>query len=112
MADGIGLTNELARAESAMSRLQARASEGQPVGWTRRQALGGLSFSMLGLGLPELLRLQAHASQPRLERNEFRYKSRPARAKACIFIFLGGGASHIDIWDMKPEAPAEIRGEF
>lgn len=34
------------------------------------------------------------------------------RAKSTILIFLCGGASHIDTWDMKPDAPAEIRGEF
>ena len=34
------------------------------------------------------------------------------RRRSCIFILLQGGASHIDLWDMKPEAPAEIRGEF
>ncbi len=34
------------------------------------------------------------------------------RAKSCVFIFLFGGPSHIDLWDMKPLAPAEIRGEF
>ena len=33
-------------------------------------------------------------------------------AKATIMIVLAGGASHLDTWDMKPEAPAEIRGEF
>lgn len=36
----------------------------------------------------------------------------PARANSCIFIFLFGGPSHIDLWDMKPHAPLEIRGEF
>ena len=35
-----------------------------------------------------------------------------ATAKATIMIVLAGGASHIDTWDMKPDAPAEIRGEF
>jgi hypothetical protein len=34
------------------------------------------------------------------------------RADACILIFLAGGPSHLDMWDMKPDAPAEIRGEF
>ena len=34
------------------------------------------------------------------------------RAKSCVFIFLFGGPSHIDLWDMKPSAPVEIRGEF
>ena len=33
-------------------------------------------------------------------------------ARSTILIFLQGGASHIDTWDMKPEAPAEYRGEF
>ncbi len=37
---------------------------------------------------------------------------RPARADACILIFLNGGPSHLDMWDMKPDAPTEIRGEF
>ena len=36
----------------------------------------------------------------------------PASAKSTILFFLCGGASQIDTWDMKPEAPAEIRGEF
>lgn len=34
------------------------------------------------------------------------------RARSTILFFLCGGASHIDTWDMKPEAPSEIRGEF
>lgn len=33
-------------------------------------------------------------------------------AKSTILLFLCGGASHIDTWDMKPDAPAEYRGEF
>lgn len=35
-----------------------------------------------------------------------------ARADNCIVLFLNGGPSHLDMWDMKPDAPAEIRGEF
>jgi len=34
------------------------------------------------------------------------------KAKACILIFNYGGPSHLDIWDLKPDAPLEIRGEF
>ena len=34
------------------------------------------------------------------------------RHHSCVFVFLFGGPSHIDLWDMKPQAPAEIRGEF
>lgn len=34
------------------------------------------------------------------------------KAKSCVFVFLFGGPSHIDLWDMKPSAPDEVRGEF
>ena len=74
---------------------------GRPAALNRRQLLGGLSFGVLGLGLSEFLNARAHAAP-----------NQHARAKACIFIFLNGGASHIDMWDMKPEAPVEVRGEF
>ncbi len=67
----------------------------------RRQALqAGLLGSGL-LTLPDLLRHRAHAAN-----------SIAPRAKSCVFIFLFGGPSHIDLWDMKPFAPLEIRGEF
>jgi len=51
-----------------------------------------------GLTLPALLK--AEAKKPRV------------KAKSCLLIFMEGGPSHIDLWDMKPEAPAEVRGEF
>jgi len=35
-----------------------------------------------------------------------------AAEKSCIFILLCGGPSHLDTWDMKPDAPAEIRGPY
>jgi hypothetical protein len=54
-----------------------------------------------GLSLPRLLQLQAHASSPT-----------PAKATSCIFLFLEGGPSHIDMFDMKPDAPKEIRGPY
>jgi hypothetical protein len=54
-----------------------------------------------GLSLPRLLELQATAAT-----------ANPAKAKACIFIFLEGGPSHIDMWDLKPDAPAEVRGPY
>ena len=71
-------------------------------GVTRRQALRVAASGLFGgLSLPSLLELQAQAPTPQ-----------PARARACIFFMLEGGPSHIDMWDLKPEAPAEIRGEF
>lgn len=65
--------------------------------WTRRQFVRGLGFGLCGLGLPDVLRAQTTA---------------PRKARSCIFLFLFGGPSHIDTWDMKPDAPAEVRGEF
>src|SRR5262245_17491004 len=71
-----------------------------------------------------------HRLPPRLARREFLQAgtlalfagARPAqaagrasaagRAKHCILIYLLGGPSHLDMWDLKPEAPAETRGPF
>jgi hypothetical protein len=71
-------------------------------GITRRHALRiGASGLLGGLSLPTFLELQAKATT-----------GRPAPAQACIFLFLEGGPSHIDMWDLKPDAPSEIRGPF
>lgn len=75
-------------------------------GISRRQLLrvGGLGFA--SLSLPTLLRLQAEA------------KANPAAATksrddlSVIVLWMQGGPSHIDSFDPKPDAPAEIRGEF
>lgn len=72
--------------------------------WTRRQAMmiGGLAG--IDLALPRLLASDAGAHQP---------ASHSAKAaKSCILFFMEGGPSHIDLWDMKPDAPAQIRGEY
>ncbi len=71
-------------------------------GLSRRRLLhlGGTGL-IGGLSLPRLLHWQAGAATPR-----------PAPAQACIFLFLEGGPSHLDMWDLKPDAPAEIRGPF
>lgn len=52
-----------------------------------------------GMGILGLLGKRAHAAKT------------PA-PKACILVFYYGGPSHLDTYDMKPEAPAEVRGEF
>src|SRR5258708_40237710 len=74
---------------------------------TRRQLLHMGGLSMLGLGLPGALRasdpaIPARAREPGSQAS--------ASEKSCIFIVMGGGPSHVDIWDMKPQAPVEIRG--
>ena len=58
--------------------------------------------SLAGLSLADVLRLQ-HASGA---------DTKPKRDVNCIFIFIIGGMAHQDLWDMKPAAPAEIRGDF
>jgi hypothetical protein len=73
-------------------------------GLTRREALrvGGLGFT--GLALGDLFRTRAYAVPAA--------KGTFGRAKSCIVVFNYGGPSHIDLWDLKPDAPKEIRGEF
>lgn len=62
----------------------------------RLGALGGLSLT-----LPNVLRLQAQAGN-----------KRKARAKSVLLVYLGGGLSHHDSFDLKPDAPPEIRGKY
>jgi hypothetical protein len=61
--------------------------------------LGALGLG--GLTLADLLRLEARGQSKEQE-----------RAKSIIYIVLGGGPSHIDSYDLKPDAPAEYRGPF
>jgi hypothetical protein len=70
---------------------------------TRREILRIGGLSALGLTAGDLSRLRA-AAGPVGRSNH--------RPTSCVFIFLFGGPSHIDLWDMKPEAPLEIRGDF
>ncbi|HTE18885.1 MAG TPA: DUF1501 domain-containing protein, partial [Armatimonadota bacterium] len=74
---------------------------------SRRRLLEVGGLSAVGLSLPTLLRAEAAAvtAGPAAA-------VQPARAKSCIIVFLNGGPSHLDMWDMKPDAPAEVRGEF
>ena len=69
---------------------------------SRRDVLQVGALSLAGLTLADVLKFQAAAAVGA--------KNRPN--KSVIMIWLRGGASHIDSFDMKPEAPAEIRGEF
>ena len=62
--------------------------------WLR---IGGLGLG--GLALPEILRAEARSGQ----RNP---------AKGIIMVLLPGGPTHLDSFDLKPDAPAEIRGDF
>ncbi|MFO0956850.1 MAG: DUF1501 domain-containing protein [Isosphaeraceae bacterium] len=68
-------------------------------GFTRRDFLKVGGLAMGGLGLADLLRAEAAAGVNRSH-------------KAIIMVFLAGGPPHLDMFDLKPDAPAEIRGEF
>lgn len=78
---------------------------------SRRTLLRVGSLATLGLSLPELLKADSRASsnEPKPSAPEPVF---PPKAKSCILFFMEGGPSHIDLWDMKPEAPAEIRGIY
>src|SRR5947209_7928018 len=59
--------------------------------------IGGLAMG--GLSLPDLLRAEARTGSSR-------------RHKSVIMVFLSGGPPHQDMFDLKPDAPVEVRGEF
>lgn len=69
-------------------------------GISRRSFLQVGGLSLFGLNLPRVLASQA--AQPAGARRDVN----------CILLWMGGGASNIDTFDMKPDAPSEVRGEF
>src|SRR5262245_61222309 len=84
-----------------------------PVGVLRREFLQVGFSGLLGLSLPEFLamRNRAAAASPAGLQGVGSPSPSP-RAKSLILVFLTGGLSHIDSFDMKPDAPEGIRGEF
>jgi hypothetical protein len=68
-------------------------------GHSRRDFLRLGALAVGGLTLGDLLRLRASANAP-------------TRHKAIIMVYLNGGPSHMDMYDLKPNAPVEYRGEF
>jgi len=68
----------------------------------RRELLRAGALGWAGLSLPQMLRAEESAAAAGAKK----------RAKSCILFFLEGGPAHQDLWDMKPQAPAEVRGEF
>jgi hypothetical protein len=69
-------------------------------GWSRRDLLAAGGSGLLGMSLPKLLAAEEAAAPAK------------ARAKSVIFLFLFGGPSQLETFDLKPEAPAEVRGPF
>jgi hypothetical protein len=72
---------------------------------SRREWLRAGSLGAFGLSLPSLLSARGHAA-PAGAPDSF------GKAKACIVLFHLGGPPQHETWDMKPDAPVGIRGEF
>src|SRR5262245_14131586 len=70
-------------------------------GWTRRQVLQAGFLGLGSLTLADLLRLRCEAAS-----------ARPKKDTAIILLWVHGGPSHLETYDLKPDAPAEIRGPF
>jgi hypothetical protein len=66
---------------------------------SRRESLRVGALATFGLTLPNMLRAESAARKR-------------ARAKSVLLVYLGGGLSHHDSFDLKPEAPEEIRGKY
>jgi hypothetical protein len=58
--------------------------------------------SIAGLGMADIMRMQHLCASEDQDRSDIN----------CIFLFIVGGMPHQDMWDLKPEAPSEIRGDF
>src|SRR6478672_8028962 len=64
----------------------------------RRSFLRAGALAMGGLSLPALLQAEERGGR--------------SSRKAVIMVYLSGGMSHHDTFDLKPDAPSEVRGEF
>src|ERR1700730_15759000 len=71
-------------------------------GLTRRSFLKVGFLGLAGLTLADHLRLRARAADG----------GQPTKDTSVILLWLGGGPSHLDTYDLKPDAPTEFRGEF
>src|SRR6185295_11818538 len=76
-------------------------------GFSRRDFIKVGSAGLLGLTLPQLLKLEAQASN-----NAPAGRQQARRATSVIMVWLSGGPATIDMWDLRPNAPEGIRGEF
>ncbi len=97
---GTGHHEHLAR--HAFANFNPRAREGVNV-FSRRSMLKAGLAGLAGLTLPDLMRLRAEAAAK---------GQSMGRNKSVILLWMTGGPSHIDTWDVKPDAPLEIRGPF
>src|SRR5207302_9772350 len=83
-----------------MIRLDAQKPVHLCDGLTRRDFLHAGSLALLGFSLPQFLALKAEGAV------------RSDTDMNCIMLFLLGAPSQLDTWDLKPDAPAEVRGPY
>src|SRR5205809_7504796 len=88
--------------EHAFSFLNGRAREGLTV-FSRRSMLKASLAGLAGLTLPGLIQVRGEAVK-----NGKSIRSN----KSLILLWMAGGPSHIDTWDVKPDMPTEVRGPF
>src|SRR5262245_17828573 len=90
------------RSSPMQRRIDCRREDHPHIG--RRELLQAGGLGLFGMTLGDLFRLEAEAAPSP--------KKRVGKAKAVVFIFQSGGPSQHETWDPKPDAPAEIRGEY
>lgn len=73
---------------------------------SRREFLRAGGLGLLGLNLPTFLNAQVRSAPVLAPTASF------GKAKACILLFMWGGPAQQETWDLKPEAPDQVRGEF
>jgi hypothetical protein len=71
-------------------------------GLSRRSFLRAGALGLTGVTLADVFRIRAARAE----------QGAPARDTSVILIWKGGGPSHLDMWDLKPDAPSEYRGDF
>src|SRR6266851_10088020 len=77
-------------------------------GWTRREMLWAGGLGLFNLGLPSFFKLQ----ELQASENKSTLGKSFGQAKHCILLYLYGAPSQLELCDMKPNAPVEIRGEL
>src|SRR5262249_3721819 len=92
--------------------MPSETTDRRAVGVVRREFLQVGFSGLLGFSLPELLAMRSRAAAADAADRQGVGSSPSPHAQSLILVFLTGGLSHLDTFDMKPEAPEGIRGEF
>src|SRR3954447_15784189 len=80
-----------------------RGTSMTPASFPRRQFLQAGTVGALNMAFPAMVSAGIEPDQP---------FGKEAAEKSCIFLWLCGGPSHLDTWDLKPNAPDGIRGPY